>query len=66
MADSKKSKASVGYKLGGDHCGACKAFIEASENEATETGRCRKVAGEIGEDMWCRLFERKPSTVAHG
>lgn len=55
----KASKASVGYSLGGDHCGACTYFIESAENEATETGLCELVEGPIGEDMWCRLFERK-------
>jgi hypothetical protein len=67
MADKAKvAKASVGYKLGGDHCGACRFFIESTENEKTETGRCEKVAGAIGEDMWCRLFKRKPHTMTHG
>ncbi len=60
----KKSKASVGYKQGGDHCGACRFFID--EDEATETGRCQLVKGEIGEDMWCRLFKRKSRTIAQG
>ena len=53
----KASKASVNYSLGGDHCGVCKHFI--AENEATEIGKCELVEGDIGEDMWCRLFERE-------
>lgn len=53
----KKSKASVNYSLGGDHCGACTHFI--NENEATETGECELVEGAIKEDFWCKLFSRK-------
>ena len=52
----KKSKASVDYSLGGDHCGACVHFI--NENEATETGECELVEGSIKEDYWCKLFKR--------
>jgi len=65
----KKSKAAVDYHVGGDHCGACRHWIESAEsaeNEKTETGRCELVAGEIGEDMWCKLFERKNGTTGHG
>lgn len=53
----KRSKSSVDYGQGGDHCGVCTHFI--AENEATETGKCELVAGDIGEDMWCKLFARK-------
>lgn len=66
MADAKRSKSSVGYKRGGDHCGVCKHFVESAEDEKTETGACELVQGEIGEDMWCRLFARKPRTLAGG
>ena len=52
----KKSKASVNYSLGGDHCGACTHFY--GENEATESGFCELVAGAIKEDYWCKLFKR--------
>jgi hypothetical protein len=55
----KRFKAAVDYSLGGDHCGACVHFIEAAENEASETGKCELVEGDIGEDMWCKLFARK-------
>lgn len=69
MAD-KKAKASVGYARGGDHCGVCRHFIEADEDEKTgnaglEPGTCELVAGTISEDMWCRLFARQPRTLAH-
>lgn len=53
----KRSKASVDYSLGGDHCGACVHFI--NENEATETGECELVEGSIEEDYWCKLFKRE-------
>lgn len=53
----KRSKASVDYSLGGDHCGVCTHFI--GEDEATETGHCELVDGAIREDYWCRLFKRK-------
>ena len=58
----KRSKASVDYSLGGDHCGACTHWIESAENEETETGECELVAGPIKEDYWCKLFKRKGST----
>jgi hypothetical protein len=60
----KKLKSAVGYKLGGDHCGVCRHFIEAKDDG--ETGSCELVAGEIGEDMWCRLFKREMRTLAEG
>lgn len=59
LVSGKRSKESVDYSLGGDHCGACTHFIESAENEATETGLCELVAGDIKEDFWCKLFERK-------
>lgn len=63
----KVSKSSVRYGQGGDHCGACRFFIESAEAEKTETGACQKVAGPIGEDMWCKLFKRKTTrTIAAG
>jgi high potential iron-sulfur protein len=63
----KVSKASVKYGEGGDHCGACRFFIESAEDEKSETGACQKVAGAIAEDMWCRLFKRKAQrTIAGG
>ena len=62
----KRSKASVDYSQGGDHCGACTHFIEAAENEATETGKCELVEGGIGEDMWCKLFKRKGGAYKAG
>lgn len=58
MAD-KVSKASVRYSLGGDHCAACVNWIEAQEDEATETAPCRKVEGRVREDFWCKLFKRR-------
>lgn len=60
----KRSKTSVKYGLGGDHCGVCKHFID--EDEDSETGACELVAGDIGEDYWCKLFARERATVAHG
>lgn len=62
----KFPKSQVDYRVGGDHCGACAYWIEASENEQTETGLCQKVAGEIEEDFWCTLFSRKNATLAQG
>lgn len=63
----KVSKASVNYGRGGDHCGVCRFFIESAEDEKTETGACERVAGEIGEDMWCELFKRgRARTIAGG
>lgn len=59
-----RSKASVGYKLGGDHCDVCKHFVEGESDDAP--GSCELVAGEIGEDMWCKLFRRKVKTLADG
>ena len=53
----KRSKASVDYSQGGDHCGACTHFID--EDEKGETGRCELVDGSIREDMWCKLFKRE-------
>jgi hypothetical protein len=58
----KYDKSSVDYSLGGEHCHACKFFIENENGDAQETsqgemGRCQRVKGEIGEHMWCRLFE---------
>ena len=52
----KRSKASVNYSLGGDHCGACTHFI--NENEASESVECELVEGVIDEDFWCKLFKR--------
>ncbi len=62
----KRSKASVDYSQGGDHCGACTHFIDEDENEATETGKCELVEGGIGEDMWCKLFKRKGGAYKAG
>ncbi len=59
----KRSKASVDYSQGGDHCGACMHFIEAAENEV---GKCELVEGGIGEDMWCKLFKRKGGAYKAG
>jgi len=55
----KRAKASVDYSLGGDHCGACVHFVEG----INELGRCDLVAGDIGEDCWCRLFRRRKGSV---
>ena len=60
MTDDKQAKSAVHYSLGGDHCGACRYFIEQVPSEA---GTCQKVAGTIDEDYWCRLFERGRGTV---
>lgn len=67
MADGGKvSKASVKYSLGGDHCGACRFWIESEEDEEAETGACEKVAGPIKEDYWCKLFKRRRETIGGG
>lgn len=69
---AKVSARSVKYSLGGDHCGACINWIEAEEDEATETAPCRKVEGpekrgRVREDFWCELFKRKRRrTIAEG
>jgi hypothetical protein len=60
----KKSQASVNYRLGGTHCGACKHFYD--ENENTDTGECRLVEGVIGEVLGCNLFERAPGPKGNG
>lgn len=52
-----KTKASVNYSLGGDHCHACVHFQEGDEG-ANETGTCELVAGAIGPHCWCKLFKR--------
>lgn len=51
----KQAKSSVDYGPGGEHCHACKNFLEL--NETDETGQCRLVQGVIGAHCWCRLFE---------
>jgi len=60
----KRTQASVNYRLGGTHCGACKHFY--NENEKTETGECRLVEGVIGEVLGCDLFERAPGPKGNG
>lgn len=65
-ASAKIAKSAVEYSVGGDHCGACRHWIESAEDEATETGRCKLVAGEIGEDMWCKLFQRETKVIGRG
>ena len=48
----KRAKSSVDYSKGGeDHCGVCKFFVAPHA--------CKKVAGKIDADMWCKLFRRK-------
>lgn len=50
----KVSQASVKYRFGGNVCHACISFIEGENG----MGTCKKVFGEIGENMLCELFER--------
>lgn len=52
-----RSKDSVNYRLGGDHCHACMHYVEDAGEDA-ETGTCMKVAGTIEEHKLCDLFER--------
>ncbi len=54
MTVQKVSKESANYRGGGDHCGMCEYWIEGR----TEIGKCKKVEGDIGEDMLCDWFER--------
>ena len=51
----KRAKSSVDYSLGGDHCGICVHFVD---EEMNGIGKCELVAGEIGEDYWCRLYKK--------
>ena len=56
----KRSKSSVNYSLGGDHCDVCVHFIEDETSEQEpEIGACELVEGQIREDYWCKLFKRK-------
>lgn len=64
--DGKQPKSSVRYGRGGDHCGVCAFFIEPAEGEQGENGTCQKVEGDIGEDMWCKLFKRRARPLAGG
>lgn len=56
MMAEKRAKSEVNYSLGGEHCHACVNFI--NENEKTEMGECKLVAGPINPHYWCELFKR--------
>jgi hypothetical protein len=58
MLAEKKPKDLVDYGPGdidGQHCGACRYFIEPNH--------CEKVSGRIRSGGWCRLFERAGKTA---
>ena len=52
----KLSKMEAGYKEGmaDERCGLCMNYRAQS---------CRVVAGQIGAEMWCRLYVAKPATL---
>lgn len=51
-------KADVDYSKGMPeaHCSICRFYHEGLYKDA---GRCEKVKGTIGADMWCKLFRKK-------
>jgi hypothetical protein len=70
MMAAKRDKSEVNYSPG-KCCGGCTFYIEGVEEGESdgydEAGTCKKVDGEIDEDMWCVLFKPKRlKTLAEG